>query len=61
MKLKLGLLNKDIAHRFGVSAGIVSKICRKFIPILAASLKNLIVWPDQGIIRQNLSEKSTKM
>ena len=46
MKLKLGLLNKDIAQRFGVSSSTITKIFRGWVPIMGSSMKNLIVWPD---------------
>ena len=54
MKLRLGLLHKDIAYRFNVGDYIISKVVRNWIKPLASSLQNLIVWPDRGIIRQNL-------
>ncbi|XP_065640083.1 uncharacterized protein LOC136072707 [Hydra vulgaris] len=54
IKLKLGLLNKDIAFRFRLSPAVVSKIFRTIIPIFSARVVNLIVWPDRGIIRSNL-------
>lgn len=54
MKLKLGLLNKDIALRFGLSVQTTSKIFRRWIKVVASKLKSLIVWPEKGIIRHNL-------
>ncbi|XP_065685000.1 uncharacterized protein LOC124809391 [Hydra vulgaris] len=54
IKLRLGLLNKDIAFRFRLSPAVVSKIFRTIIPIFSARVVNLIVWPDRGIIRSNL-------
>nr|XP_004209786.2 uncharacterized protein LOC101234906 [Hydra vulgaris] len=54
IKLKLGLLNKDIAFRFRLSPAVVSKFFRTIIPIFSARVVNLIVWPDRGIIRSNL-------
>ena len=54
MKLRLGLLNKDLAYRFDVGDYIISKIFRNWVKPLAASLQNLMVWPDRGIIRQNM-------
>ena len=56
MKLKLGLLNKDIAHRFGLKCQIISKIYRSWIKVLALKHKCLIVWPDRGAIRHNLPQ-----
>ncbi|XP_033635558.1 uncharacterized protein LOC117296645 [Asterias rubens] len=54
MKLKLGLLNKDLANRFGVSSGIVTKIVTQWIPHLATVMKELIVWPDVVTVRQHI-------
>ena len=54
MKLRLGLLNKDLAFRFCVSFQAISKIYRTWIPVMAAEVKFLIVWPNRNIIRKNL-------
>ena len=53
MKLKLGLLSKDIAIRFNLSPTVISKIFRSWIVVIARNLKSLIVWPDRGAIRYN--------
>ena len=52
MKLRLGLLNKDLAVRFCVSFQAISKICRTWIPVMAAEAKFLIVWPNCNIIKK---------
>ena len=54
MKLKLGLLNKDLAVRFDISTSSMSKIFRSLVPLIAAHMTNLIVWPDHGTIRRHL-------
>ena len=54
MKIKLGLLNKDIAIRFNIHNSRVSKILRNWIPRLANVLSSLIFWPGRGAIRKNL-------
>ena len=56
MKLKLGLLNRDIAFRFMLSSSIISNIFRSWITILANHLKHFIVWPDRGSICYNLPQ-----
>ena len=38
IKLRLGLLNKDIAQRFGITENIVSKIFRSWLPKIAEKL-----------------------
>ena len=51
MKLKLGLLNKDPAVRFDISTSRMSKIFSS-VPLIAAHMTNLIVWPDHGTIKE---------
>lgn len=56
MKLKLGIFNKDLAYRFGISENSVSKIYREYVVLLANCLKNLIVWPSRSALRANMPE-----
>ena len=42
MKIRLGLLNKDIAYRFGVEPPIISKIYRQWLPGIGSAIKQLI-------------------
>ena len=43
MKLKLGLLNKDIAYRFIVPVHVISRISRAWLPVLATCMALIIV------------------
>ena len=54
IKIKVGLLNKDIATRFIIHNSRVSKIFRNWIPRLANVLSSLTAWPERGEIRKNL-------
>ena len=54
MKLKLGLLNKDLAVWFDISTSRMPKIFRSLVPLTAAHMTNVIVWPDHGITRRHL-------
>lgn len=45
MSLKLNLLEKDLADRFGVSQTTVSRVLNMWIPLLARKMKKLIVMP----------------
>ena len=54
MKLKLGSFNQDIADKFGISRRKVSTLFRRLLPIIAKSLKKLIIWPERHIIRSNM-------
>lgn len=47
MKLRLGLSNKDIAHRFNVTECEISKILRSWLPVMSKVLKPLIKWPSK--------------
>ena len=53
MKLKLGLYNKDIAYIFNVKSFVVSKVFRKWLPVLSHVLLFLIVWPKKEASRHN--------
>ena len=60
MKLKLGLLNKDLAVRFNISTSTMSKIFRSLVLLIAADLINLTVWADHGTIRRHLPQSFKK-
>ena len=47
-------MNRDLAIRFGITEGAVSKIFRSLIHKLAVLLRNFIVWPDRESVRRNL-------
>ncbi|CAN7946807.1 unnamed protein product [Ixodes hexagonus] len=54
MKLRLGLLNKDLSSRFGISPGTVSKIFHAWINILSVELSPCILWPEANTVRRRL-------
>lgn len=54
MKFKLGLLNKDLAFRFDITEQVVSRIFRRWLPLISRNVKFLIVWPEQETIRRSL-------
>ena len=56
MRLRLGLLYKDLAHRFGVPESTMSKVYRTWLPVLSSHLRQLIIWPDRATLRQNLPQ-----
>ena len=45
IRLRLGLFQTDLACRWGVSQGQISKILEKWVPFLARQLEQLIMWP----------------
>ena len=54
MKIKLGLLNKDLAYRFIITECIVSKIYRNWVPTLSKEGRSLIIWPEKAALRKNV-------
>ena len=50
LKLRLGLLNKDLAQRFDISVGLVSKKFHSWLRSSAEVLKSFIFIPDPGTI-----------
>ena len=54
MKLKLGLLNSDLAYRFGISAPYVAMILGSRLAILATVARQAIIWPSKESVRANL-------
>ncbi|XP_057313833.1 uncharacterized protein LOC130655142 [Hydractinia symbiolongicarpus] len=60
MKLKLGLLNKDLAYRFGLSETVASRIYRRWVPITSRETCHLIIWPDREALRRHLPNSFKK-
>lgn len=54
MKLRLGLLNEDIADRFGVSATHVSNVLTTWLKLLGSVLGTLVFNPPKEVVRANL-------
>ena len=55
MRLRLSLLNKDIADRFGISPTLSSRIFTTWIKVLSKLLGHaLITWLPQEAVRSNL-------
>jgi len=56
MKLRLSLMNVDLSQRFCIPVSTVSKIYRRWLPVLASYMRNLTIWPSREAIRKNLPE-----
>jgi hypothetical protein len=54
MKVRLNLLNTDLAFRFNVSTGAVSDTLNKGLTVLASKLAFLIHWPDKENVQRTL-------
>ena len=54
MKLKLGLINEDLAFRFMVSSTTVSSIFITWINLMSKELSVLIIWPSKQQVKNTL-------
>ena len=55
-RLRLGLLEEDIADRLRVSQSCVSKFFNMWIPVMAQCLKHLVIWPDRETLRKTMPD-----
>ena len=56
MRLRLGLLNEDLADRFGISTTICSNLFKTGIRFLAQTLGKLVAWLPKENIMKNMSK-----
>ena len=54
IRLQLGLLEQDLAHRFNIGIATVSHICVTWIKFLNQQLRPLITWPSRADIDANM-------
>ena len=54
MKIRLGLLNQDLAQRFGISVQHVSNIFTTWVKVLAKTVGSLIFNPPKNVVKKNL-------
>ena len=52
MKLRLNLMNEDLAYRFAVAKSTVSRIFHKLLDVMYVRMKPCIRWPDKETVRQ---------
>ncbi|KAI8498029.1 hypothetical protein Bbelb_239730 [Branchiostoma belcheri] len=57
MKLRLGLLNEDLADRFNVSTSTCSRVLTTTIKFLSSELKCLIFKPAEEVLKANLPRR----
>ena len=56
MRLRLGLLERDLAQRFCVSVSTVSRVLMTRYNVPTANLKHLIVWPSKEVNATNMPD-----
>ena len=50
VRLRLGLFERDLAYRFGISVSTVSRICITWVNFLYVKLKELPLWPKRDSV-----------
>ena len=55
IRLQLGLLEQDLAHRVNIGIATVSRICVTWIKFLDQQLRPLITWPSRAVIDTHAS------
>ncbi|XP_019629817.1 PREDICTED: uncharacterized protein LOC109474043 [Branchiostoma belcheri] len=56
MKIRMNLLEDDLALRFGISTSLVSRIISTWVPLLGKELAGLVYWPPSEAIEQYIPE-----
>ena len=51
IRLRLGLFERDLSHRFGISIGTVSNVTRKWMKLIRSQLGHLIRMPNRETIQ----------
>ena len=54
MRLRLGLLEEDLAYRFGIDQSNVSRIITKWLNVMSQRLHFLIAWPERDQLRKTM-------
>lgn len=57
MKLRLALLNKDLADRFKISVGLTSNIIASWLKAASAALRPIVYVPDEDKISNTLRKR----
>ena len=56
MKLRLNVLDQDLAYRFAVSQSTVSKVIKKWMEIMYICLKPFVEWPEREMLEKTMLE-----
>ena len=61
VRLRLGLMEEDLAHRFGISQSTVSRIILTWINFLFLKFKEIPLWPPKVLVQANMPDQFKKM
>jgi len=53
-KIRLGLLDRDLAHRFNISESQISKVFTTWVKLLSNVLGTLVFNPSKEVVREHL-------
>ena len=56
MRLRLNLRIEDLSYRFGITLSSVSDVFQRWIDVMFASLRFLIMWPSQETVHANMPQ-----
>ena len=57
VRLRLGLMEQDLAYRFGISQPTVSRIINTWINFIYLKLKEIPIWPPKDLMLANMPQK----
>ena len=60
LRLRLGRMEQDLAHRFGVSQSTVSRVTTTWINLLYLKLKKIPIWMKKECVRSTMPQQFKK-
>lgn len=60
VRLRLGLMEQDLAYRFGISQSTVSRITTTWINLLYLKLKEIPLWMPKGLVHATMPQQFKK-
>ena len=60
LRLQLGLMEQDLAHRFGVSQSTASRVTTTWINLLYLKLKEILIWMKKECVQFAMPQQFKK-
>ena len=60
LRLRLGLMEQDLVHRFGVSQSTASRVTTTWINLLYFKLKEIPIWMKKECVRSTMPQQFKK-